>query len=87
MSTSEYNLELTSKDRATMLDEVAEVLKPLKQPDDWFTCDEMAERWDVTYQEAHYQLDLLVREGTVRKHKVTAKKVFYEMVKEEVRHE
>ena len=80
MSTSEYNVELTSINRERMLEDIAEALKPFVVPSNWFECQEMADQWDMSYHAAYDRLDDLIQDGKVRKHKLKHKQVYYEMV-------
>ena len=68
--------------RERMLEDIAEALKPFVVPDNWFTCQEMAEpeQWDMSYHAAYDRLDDLIQDGAVVKHKLKHKQVYYEMV-------
>lgn len=76
--------EVLNVSRERMLDDVAEALKPFVVPDNWFECQEMAERWKpCTYHEAYDRLHDLIEDGKVKKHKLRHKQVYYEMVTDE----
>ena len=67
--------------RERMLEDIAEALKPFKPPPHWFTCDEMADLWGMSYHEVYRWLDNLIQEGIVKKHRLSQRQVYYEMVK------